>query len=43
MSVSRVFVDACEIKLSDYKDIIDYTSCYQIAFNKLLSLINEES
>lgn len=43
MSVSRVFVDACNVKLSDCKDIVDYTSRYQVAFDKLLSLINEES
>lgn len=43
MSISRVFVVACNIKLSDCKNIIDYTSRYQIAFDKLLSLINEES
>ena len=43
MSVSRVFVDACNVKLSDCKDVVDYTSRYQIAFDKLLSLITEES
>lgn len=42
MSVSRVFVNACNVKLLDCKDVVDYTSCYKIAFNKLLSLINEE-
>lgn len=43
MSVSRVFVNACNVKLSDCKDVVDYTSRYQIAFDKLLSLITEES
>lgn len=43
ISGSRVFVDSCNIKLSDCKDVVDYTSCYQVAFNKLFSLINEES
>lgn len=43
MSVSRVFVNACNVKLSDCKDVVDYTSRYQIAFDKLLSVINEES
>lgn len=38
-----MFVDAWNVKLSDCKDVIDYTSHYQIAFNKLLSLITKES
>lgn len=43
MSVTRMFLDACSVRLSDWKDVIDYTSRYQIAFDKLLSLINEDS
>lgn len=43
MSVTRMFLDACSVRLSDCKDVIDYTSRYQIAFDKLLSLINEDS
>ncbi len=43
MSVNQMFVDACNVKLSDCKDVVDYTSRYQIAFDKLLSLITEES
>lgn len=43
MSVSRVLVDACNVKLSDCKDVVDYTSRYQVTFDKLLSLINKES
>ncbi len=43
MSVSRVFVDALNVKPSDCKDVVDYTSRSQIAFDKLLSLITEES
>ena len=43
MSVTRIFLDACAVKLSDCNDVIDYTSRYQIAFDKLLSLLNTES
>ena len=43
MSISRVFVDACNVKLLDCKDVVDYKSRYQIAFDKFLSLITEES
>lgn len=43
MSVSRIFMDACSVRLSDCKDIIDYTSRYQITFDKILSLTNEDS
>lgn len=43
MSVTCKFIDACNIKLSDCKDIIDYTNRYQIAFEKILSLINKDS
>ena len=43
MSVTHLFVDACNIKLSDCKDIIDYTSRYQIAFDNILNLIGKDS
>lgn len=43
MSVSRVFVNICNIKFSDYKDVINYTNGYQIIFNKLFNSIIEES
>lgn len=43
MSVNRVFVDACNVKLSDCKDLVNYISRYQIVFAKLFSLITEES
>ncbi len=43
ISVSRVFLDTCNVKLLDCKDVVDYKSRYQIAFDKLLSLITEES
>ena len=43
MSVTRIFLDVCAVKLSDCNNIIDYTSCYQITFDKLLSLLNTKS
>lgn len=43
MSIGRIFVDACNVKLSECKDVIDYTSRYQIAFDKLISLRSEDS
>ncbi len=43
MTVTRVFSDACNVKLSDCRNIIDYTSRYQIAYDKILSLIGENS
>ena len=36
----RIFLDICIIKLVDCINIIDYTSCYQITFDKLFSLLN---
>lgn len=42
MSISQVLVNACNVKLSDYKNIVDYTNHYQVALNKLLSLINKK-
>ena len=42
ISISRIFVDTCNVKLSECKDIINYTSRYQIAFDKLISLISED-
>ena len=43
MSVTRIFADALTTKLSDCKDIMEYTSRYQIVFDKILSLLNEDS
>ena len=43
MSVTRIFADALTTKLSDCKDIMEYTSRYQIAFDKILSLLNKDS
>lgn len=42
MSVTRIFSDACGVKLSDCKDVIDYTSRYQVAFDRIISLTTEE-
>lgn len=41
MSVIHIFSDTCIMRLFDCKDVVDYTSCYQIAFTKILSLINK--
>lgn len=41
MSVIRVFSDAYTIKLSECKDVLEYTSRYQIAFDKITSLITK--
>ena len=42
MSVIQIFSDTCIVKLLDYKDIIDYTSRYQVAFDKIISLTTED-
>lgn len=41
MSITRIFSDACNVRLSECKDVVDYTSRYQIAFDKILSIIND--
>ena len=41
MSIICIFSDACNVRLSDCKDVVDYTSHYQLAFDKILSLIND--
>ena len=40
MSITRIFLDAYNVKLSDCKDIVNYISRYQIVIDKILSLIN---
>lgn len=40
MSINSIFSDTYNVKLSDCKDVVDYTRHYQIAFDKILSLIN---
>lgn len=39
----RTFAEVLNTKLSDCKDIVEYTSRYQIAFDKILSLLNDDS
>ena len=43
MSVTRFFCETCNVKLSDCKDVIDYTGRYQVAFDKIQSLIGPNS
>lgn len=42
MSISSIFVDTYNIRLSECKDIIDYIDQYQITFNNFISLINKD-
>lgn len=42
MSIIRIFYKVRSIKLSDCKDVINYISCYQMAFNKIESLITKD-
>lgn len=42
MSMTKIFLDAYAVKLLDCNNIIDYTSRYQITFDKLLSFFNTE-
>lgn len=37
-----MFADAFSTKLSDCKDVIEYASRYQIAFDKIVSLLNKD-
>ena len=41
MNVICIFSDTYNLKLLDCKDVIDYTSRYQIIFDKILILINK--
>lgn len=41
MSIICIFFDSCNMKFLDNKDVINYTSYYQIALDKILSLINK--
>lgn len=43
MSMTKIFLDTCAVKLFNYNNVIDYTSRYQIAFDKLLNLLNTKS
>lgn len=42
ISIICFFVDTHNIKLSDYKDIIDYRNQYQIAFDNIFNLIGKD-
>lgn len=42
MRVTRIFADACNMKLSECKDVLDYASHYQVTFDKLASLTSED-
>lgn len=41
--MTRIFLDICSVRLLEYKDIINYTNWYQIVFDKLFSLLNNNS
>ena len=43
ISVTRIILNIYSVRLLEYKDIINYTSRYQIAFVKLLSLLNNNT
>lgn len=38
MSIFAAFIDGCIRKLSEYKNVVDYTSSYQLTLNKMASL-----
>lgn len=40
INITHIFLKTCNVKLSNFKNIIDYISQYQIVFNKIHSLIN---
>lgn len=39
--IIRIFLDVCNGRILDCKNVIDYTNSYRIAFHKIFSLINE--
>lgn len=43
MTVTSIFSNVYNIKFLDCRDIINYTSRYQITYNKILSLIKDNS
>ena len=43
MSTSRIIYEATTKKLSDFKNVHEYTSHYQAAFDKVVSLLTETS
>ena len=42
-SVTRIFYEVCNTKPSDCKDVMDYTSRYQVTFDKIQTLIRPNS
>lgn len=42
MSVTFMLTNAFNTKLLDCKNVIKYTSQYQILFNKIVSLLNKD-
>lgn len=43
MGLSRILHTASRKKMSDFKDVVEYTSSYQAAFDKITSLLKEDS
>ncbi len=43
MGVSRILHTASAKKMSDFKVVVEYTSSYQAAFDKITSLLKEDS
>lgn len=43
ISITRIFCVACNIKFSDCKDVMNYTGRYYVAFDKIKSLIRQNS
>lgn len=42
MSVTSIFADTLTTKLLDCKNTMEYTSWYQIEFDKILSFLNKD-
>lgn len=43
MDVSHILHTTSTKKMSDFKDVVKYTSSYQAAFDKITSLLKEDS
>lgn len=41
ISITHIFLNVSNVRLSDCKDVVDYINRYHIAFDKILSLIND--
>lgn len=42
-NIIQIFTNAYNIKLKDYKDVLDDTNCYLVLFDKLVSLIFKDN